>query len=203
MQPEEVRRWHLAQTDFRLSLLLVQATLLMLAASGLNRSVDTIIYVAIGTLILMGGSFLLITLGMMALTPLRMFFRDRQGRSISVASSVIEASAWSELITLVLVVALLVALGVASLQYEPLRSLWATPPSPTAVAIFVGAAIAVIINLVVQQSWERKLFARPPLYTTTTLPDGSIGISFHKGRNAQRDQTQSSKNGPSNDGSDA
>lgn len=195
MQPDEVRQWHLAQTDFRLSLFLVQTTLLMLAAGGLNRSVDTVVYVAFGTLILMGGSFLLIFLGTMALMPLRMFFRARQGR-ISAASSAFEAMAWSEVIVLILVVALLVALGVASLEYELLRSLWTAPPSPIAVAIFVAAAIAVVINLKFQEFWEGKLFARPAPYTMTTLPDGSTGISFHRGKNVQQDESQSSKNGP-------
>ena len=159
MQPVEVRQWRLAQMDFKLSLFLVRATLLMLAASGLSRSVDTVVYVAIGTLILMGGSLLLIFLGTLAIMPVRMFIRARQDR-ISVASSVIEASMWSELLVLVLVVALLVTLGVASLQYEPLRSLWTTPPPPIAVAIFVAAGITVLISLKVQSYWEDYLFAR-------------------------------------------
>lgn len=198
MQPEEVRRWHLAQIDFKLSVFLVRSTLLMLAAGGLNRSVDTVVYVAVGTLSLLGASVLLIFLGTMALMSLRMFIRARQGR-ISAASSAIEATAWSELIVVVLLVALLVALGVASLQYEPLRSIWTVPPSPIAVAIFVSAAIAVVISLEVQSFWEGKLFARPALYTTTTLPDDRIGVTFHQGRNVQQMQSQSSKNGPSID----
>ena len=104
--------------------------------------------------------------------------------------------AWSELMVLILVVALLVALGVASLEYEPLRSLWTAPPSPIAVAIFVAAAIAVVISLKFQEFWEGKLFARPAPYTTTKMPDGTIGVTFH------HDQPQSAKNGQSNSGAD-
>ena len=43
MQPKEVRRWSLAQLDCKLCWFLVRATLLMLAAGGLHRSVDTFI----------------------------------------------------------------------------------------------------------------------------------------------------------------
>jgi len=180
MQPIEVRRWHLAQSDFRLSVFLVQATLLMLAAGGLNRSVDTILYVAIGTLVLMVAAILLLFLGMRVLMPLRMHIRERQGR-VSVAYSVIEAEGWAWLIAMGIIIALLVALGVASLQYEPLRSVWITPPSPIAVAIFIATAIAIIISVAYQWLWERKLFAHPAPYTTKKLPDGRIGVTLHRG----------------------
>lgn len=178
MQPDDVRRWNLAQIDFSLSLFLVRATLLMLAAGGLSRSVETIIYVASGALILMAGSFILIFLGTMALMPLRMFIRKRQGR-ISAASSAIEALAWSEFIVLALIILLLTMLGMASLQYESLRSLWTVPPSPIAIAVFVITAIAIIISVRLQSFWEGELFARPIPYTTETLPNGKIGVTFH------------------------
>ena len=170
MQPDEVRQWHLAQTDYRLSLFLVRATLLMLAASGLNRSIETVVYVAVGSLILILGSYLLIFLGTMILMPLLMFIRALQDRR-SVASRAFEGLVWSELIVIFVVVALLVALGVASLEYEPLRSLWTVAPSPIAVAIFFAAAIAVFISMKTQEFWEAKLFARPSNTTYTTLPE--------------------------------
>ena len=44
MQTKEVRRWHLAQADFKLSVFVVRATVLILAASGLSRSVETVLY---------------------------------------------------------------------------------------------------------------------------------------------------------------
>ena len=62
MQPDEVRQRHHAQTDFRVTSFLVQATVLMLVAGDLNRSVDTVVYVFIGALILILGSLLLVFL---------------------------------------------------------------------------------------------------------------------------------------------
>ncbi len=184
MQPDSVRRWYLAQIDFKISLFLVRATFLMLAAGGLHRSVETIMYVAGGTLILMGGSFILIFIGTIALMPLRMFLRRRRGR-VSAASSAIEALAWSEAIVVALVITLLVALGVASLRYEPLLSLWTVPPSPIAVGIFVATVIAIIISVQIQSSWEGKLFLRSAPCTTTALPNGTIGVTFHEKNKAR------------------
>lgn len=198
MQPTEVRQWRVAQFDFSLSLFLVRAALLMLAAGGLNRSVDTVVYVAIGALILMGGSILLLILGMMALMPLLMRIRARQGR-FSVASRAIESLAWSQLITLVLISGLLVALGVASLEYEPLRSLWTAPPRPIAVAVFVTTAIAVFVSLNVGDYWKPELFLYPQSkIKIMTLPDGANGVSFREARNVEQDKSQSSRDGSSN-----
>lgn len=198
MQPDEVRRWRLAQADFKLSVFLVRATLVMLAAGGLNRSVETLAYVALAALILLGGSALLLFLGTLAVMPLLIFIRARQGRH-SVASRAIEATAWAELIVVVVLVALLVALGVASLRYEPLRALWTVSPSPVAVGVFVAAIVGVVISLYLQRAWYAKLFASPPPFSTTKLPDGRSAITFgEQERGVQQSHPHKSQTGLSN-----
>lgn len=200
MQPDEVRQWHLAQIDFKTSLFLVYTSLLILAAGGLYRSVDTVIYVAIGALILLVVSVLLSLLGFMVLMPLVIKIKARKNpERFSVAFSIMEAEGWSYLISLVLVSLLLIALGVISLKYEPLSSLWTIPPSPLAVAIFVCTAIVVIFSLVYHHRWERELFARPAPYTETKMPDGTIGVTFHHTSDGEQDQSQSAKNDSTND----
>lgn len=193
MQPDKVRQWKLAQTDFRLNLFLVQAALLMLAAGDLNRSVDTVIYVAIGTVVIISASLLLAFITMMALTPLMIFIRARQGR-YSVSSRVFEALAWSELIVLVLVIIFLIAFGIASLNYEPLHSLWTVPPSPISIGIFVATAIAFVTSLKLQQLWEGTLFARPVPYTETKMPDGTTSITFHHNLNGEKESDKEDTN---------
>lgn len=47
MQSVEVRRWLLAQADFKMSIFLVRVTILILVASGLSRSVETVVYVVL------------------------------------------------------------------------------------------------------------------------------------------------------------
>lgn len=178
MQSVEVRRWRLAQTDLKLSVFLVRATILVLAASGLDRSVDTVFYVVLVALGVLVGSGLALFLGMMALMPLLIYIRSRQGRT-SIASRVMESLAWAELIVVFALVALLVALGVASLYYEPLRSLWTVPPSPLALGLFVLACVAIVVSMYFQRVWYGKLFASPPAFTEQRLPDGSIQRTYH------------------------
>ena len=189
MQPEVVRRWHLAQIDCRIFLFLVRTTLLMLAAGGLHRSVDTFIFVAIGALTIVFGSFLAVFLGTMLLVPLILAIRKAIGRPYRGASPVpyiSEASAWSELIVIVLLVALLVVLGFASIEYDPLLRLWTERPAPIAVTVLVVTAIAVVVSYWLQRLGERKLFAQPTP-KLTKLPDGRIGVSFPSEENSNRD----------------
>lgn len=57
MQSVKVRRWRFAQADFKLSVFLVRATILVLAASGLHRSVSTILYIVLAALGVLVGSY--------------------------------------------------------------------------------------------------------------------------------------------------
>lgn len=189
MQPESVRRWSLAQADFKLTVFLVRAAALILGAGGLYRSVETVLAVALVVLTVLVGSLVLIAAGTLALTPLRIAIRARQGRHSPGQSpvwAVMEAEAWAALVTVVLVSVLFVALGVASLQYEPLLSLWTTPPSRTAVVVFVLTGIAVVISVYVESIWSRVLFLEETPFTTTRLPDGTIGVSFRQPRTSDQ-----------------
>jgi hypothetical protein len=177
MQSDDVRRWRLAQIDFKITVFLVRATLLILAASGLYRSVKTIVYIVVAALLLLVITVFLIFVGMLVLTPLMIRIRSHQGRC-SVAARVFEALSWSELIIVVLLAAALAVSGVASLRYEPLRSMWTVAPSPFAVAIFVVTAIVMVISIYVQRIWYKKLFAFQDTCIMTKRPDGTIGVSF-------------------------
>ena len=139
-------------------------------------------YVLGGVLILTVFFILVIAVGTIALTPLMIWIRKRQGR-MSVAARVIEAEGWAGLIAAILVAILLIGLGVGSLNYEPLRTFWTTPPSALAVVVFIGASIAVLASVMYGWAWEDKLFERPKPYTETKMPDGTVRIKFH------RDQT--------------
>ena len=189
MQSKEVRRWHLAQVDFKIFLFLVRTTLLMLAAAGLYRSIETFIFVAAGVIIVVFGSLLAYGLGMFFLLSLIVAIRRcirRPYRSASPLPYVAEASAWSELIVVVLLVALLVAFGFASLEYGSLLPFWTETPDPFAVAVFVVTAIGVVLSYWLQDLGERKLFARP-VPKLTELSTGTIGVSFPKETKANDD----------------
>lgn len=158
MQPEPVRRWKLAQIDLRLTVFLVRATALSLGASGLYRSLETVLAVAVVALTLFALSIALWFGGIFVLTPLMIAIRKRQCRH-SIASRVIEADAWSRLIVVTFLCVLIIILGAASLYYEPFRLLWPIVLENTAMAIAVFSAIAVVLSIYLGQTWYQKLFA--------------------------------------------
>lgn len=177
MQPVEVRRWRYAQADFKLSVFLTRATALVLGASELHRSIDTVFYLALGVLgALLAASLAVFLLTMLA-TPLLVYIRSRQGR-MSVASRAFEALAWAKVVVPGLLIVLLIGAGFASLKYEPLRSLWAVPPTPLALGIFLFTCIMLVASVSFQCVWYRKLFASLPDFTEERLPNGRIGIAF-------------------------
>lgn len=172
MQSVEVRRWIYAQTDFKLSVFLVQATILILAASGLARSIETVFYVAIGAFAVLVGSRFAIKMVVRLLMPLIIYIRFRQGRK-SVAARAIESVFWAQLIVVFIQIFLFVAVGDASLRYESLRSLWTVPPSPFTLWVFVLACCVIVVSMYIRHDWYAKLFARPPIFTEKRLPDGT------------------------------
>jgi hypothetical protein len=178
MQPDDVRRWHLAQVHFKITVFLVRATILMLAAGGIYRSVETVAYVAVAVLLILCASGLLLAAGVFAISPILLWLKPPKGSPVG---RIFEAEWWSMLIVGFLLVTSLVGFGVASLQFEPLRSLWTVAPSPTAVAIFVVVAIVVVISVFSQSALYRKLFAYEPPYVERKLPDGTIEITLREG----------------------
>ena len=202
MQTKEVRRWHLAQADFKLSVFVVRATVLILAASGLSRSVETVLYVAIAAIALLTASLLLELLFTASLLPLFIYMTNRrvgkERASTSIASRVIEATSWAELSTFVLIAILLICLGIASIHYEPLRSRWTSAPDPLAISILVITSVAVVLTLYFQRWWYDKLFENPHKVLTRKLPNGTIEVTFKDDRTPPKSHSERSNDERSN-----
>jgi len=178
MQSVEVRRWGYAQTDFKISIFLVRFTILILAASGLSRSVDTVVYVMLSAV----GVFLLFLiawfLGTMGLSFVFITLRNRRSYH-SAAAGAEESLFWAQLVAVCVLSIMFVALGIASLRYEPLLSLWSAPPSPIAMGFFVFACIVIMFSLYIQPWWYQDLFVIPPDFTDEILHDGKRIRTYH------------------------
>ena len=181
MQSVEIRRWLYAQTDFKISMNLVRLTILILAASGLSRSVDTIIYIILAAICILLLYVIFWYAGAMILSFFFITLRNRRGYH-SAAAGAGTAVSWAELVSVCVPAIIFIALGIASLRYKPLLSLWTTPPSPIAIGVFVFASIVIMFSFLFQSRWYRDLFVIPPDFTEETLPNGRIGITFHKER---------------------
>ncbi|MBA2484001.1 MAG: hypothetical protein H0V39_06200 [Nitrosomonas sp.] len=115
MQSEFVRRWPLAQLDYCITMNLLRFTLIALAASAINRTGEMIFSIAVSTVALFLGFFVLVFILTLIIMPYRMFIRKLTGR-ISVASAAIESSGWSLLIVTLLYIVMIVLTGLSIVQ---------------------------------------------------------------------------------------
>jgi hypothetical protein len=178
MMPRNVRRWRLAQLDFRLVSVVMRFALLAVAAGALNRSLRTVILLLVGLLgLAMISGFLFIIL-MFVTTPVRMWARSRAGR-VSAANAVIEGEAWAVFFAILLTAGLVVGCGIASYCYMPLRNaFWPEPPSPIALSMFVAALVSVFLSHWFLRPVFARLFAERPPYRTKKREDGKTVVTF-------------------------
>ena len=64
MQEKEIRRWQLAQIDYKITLNLLRLSLLTIAASIASRSIETVVSVTLAALTFLLGYFVLVFIGM-------------------------------------------------------------------------------------------------------------------------------------------
>lgn len=178
MMARHVRRWPLAQLDFRFVLALTRFALLAIAAGALQQSLWTIAVVTgsiAGVAII--ASLLAGVLGFMAM-PVRVWARSRANAD-SAANAVIEALVWGVAFAAVSTVVGTIALAVASYRYESFKKwLWTVPPDPIALSVFV-----LTLNLIFLSHWllrpvTSKLFAQRPGYRTHRDAEGRLIFTF-------------------------
>ncbi len=184
MQPNEIRRWNLAQIDYRITLNLVRISLLTIAAATASRSIETVVGVIVAALAFIFSYFALVSVLMLIIAPLIIYIRSRQGR-FSVASYVGTALNWSMFIVVIFYFLIFITIGFSSVENLPFFSL--LPPIPKQISTIFFAATAIIITISFLFEWKilKKVFAFEPEYNVIEkkLPDGNIGVKFEKNPN--------------------
>ncbi len=172
MMPRFLRRWRLAQLDFRIVFLLARFSLAAIAAGALDRSLWTIAMVAIGIALLAFLSLVLsFVFAMVAMAVLTVLGRP------SAATAANEAGIWGGLAAVLVAIAGVVYLGVASCHHEGLReAIWQTPPNPMALGVFLFALVLVFLSHWLLRPLMNVLFGIRPGYYTERQPDGSLHI---------------------------
>jgi hypothetical protein len=174
MMPRTLRRWPLAQLDFKIVSLISRFALLAVAAGALDRSVIAILRITLGLGILATGSLILSIILIFVTMPIRMWARHRADR-MSVASAAFEAFFWAGLFAVLISIVSFIAFGIASYTYVPLRDvIWQKPPNPVALSLFFFTLIAVFLSHWLLNPITAKLFGKRPNYTTTDHPDGGL-----------------------------
>lgn len=177
MMPRLVRRWPLAQLDFRFVLAIARFSLLAVAAGALERSIKMIVLLVTLLGVLTVVSFLLSLLLMFLTVPVRMWARSRAQR-ISAANAVIEGIVWAAAFSICLTMLSIIAVGIGS-YYEPLRSaFWGTPPDPIALGLFLTALVGFFLSHWLLRPIIRQVFAERPAYYTERGADGTLRVTF-------------------------
>lgn len=162
MQPKEVRRWKLAQVDFKITLNLLRLSLLTIAASSASRSLETVAGVTLAALTFLLGYFVLVFIGTMILMPIRMFIRSLQGR-ISAASSAIEAVNWSMFIVALIYVFLFIFLGLSVFEKIPILNKLPPIPHQISTIIFAVTAVIIVLSFLYEKVFLNLVFAFEPV----------------------------------------
>jgi hypothetical protein len=162
MQPNEVRRWSLAQIDYKITLNLVRVSLLTIAAASASRSLETVIGVVVAALAFIFSYFVLVMALMLILMPLRMYIRSRQGR-ISAASSAMEATAWSMFIVGVSYLLLFITLGFSAFNKMPYFELLPKIPNQISTIVFATTSIIITVSYFFEGVILKKVFAFVPV----------------------------------------
>jgi hypothetical protein len=174
MMPRHVRRWPLAQLDFRVVSFVTRFSMLALAAAALQRSLWSVVIVVLSLVAIAVVSGLLSFLLIFVTMPIRMWAR-RRANAVSAASASGEAFIWAVLFAVFLTVVGNPVLAIASYRYEPLRMwLWPVPPDAVAMTVFILTLNAVFLSHWLLIPIVRKLFAERPGYRTKRGPKGEL-----------------------------
>lgn len=158
MQSVEIRRWRYAQLDFKSLFWLTQAALTLLAASAIHRSFETLAYVAAAWVAIPVAVVVLTILIYMITFPVTLLIGKFKKRT-SVASMAIEGLAWATLLVILVIVMGVIGGSLVAARYEPIRSLWPTPPSPLNIGLFATTAIAVTFMMFSRENLFINVFS--------------------------------------------
>lgn len=178
MMARHVRRWPLAQWDFRMVSVLVRLSLMILAAGALDRSSRSLITVGATLSGLLISTALLGFLLLFFTMPIRLRARKRAG-AVSVASAAAEAVAWALVFAVGGTVLITIVTAGASYWHEPVRqAVWHGVPDPFALSVFGLLSIAIFLSPWLLRPLYTRLFAERPPYWTERLENGDLALHW-------------------------
>ena len=178
MMPRHIRRWPLAQFDFRFLFVIARFALLTLAAGALDRSFWSIKFVISSIGILAIGTIILAILLMFFTMPIRIWARSRAGKE-SVVWATFEAMYWAGLFAVCIMVVSIIGIAIVSDYYVPLQEiLWGKIPDPIALSLFIFTLIGIFLSHWFLRPILVRIFAERPGYYTERNPNGDLIICY-------------------------
>ena len=180
MQTNEVRRWSMAQFDYKITLIAACVSILLLAASGVSRSINTV-FVTAGIGILLFIAFFAVSFVLtMVFTPIILFLRLRKRPNTSTVGGVLTAMAYASIFSGLGIIGT-IAVGGSNFLFKGYDYFGLTEtPNPIAVTVFLSTAILFVVGCFFHVRLLNLVFAFEPPYTVKTraLKDGRTSVSF-------------------------
>jgi hypothetical protein len=198
MQSVDVRRWKLAQLDYKITLVVSVASILFLSASGVTRSVYTIIAITgiglfLAAVFLMGSFVLTI-----ALMPIVLFFRRKKHSTPSAASAAFSSLSYGLIVSGLLIIAL-IAIGGSNILFRGYEYFGLTEtPNTTSVFVFLFTAIICALGCFGHHRLLQGVFAFEPPFIVETKKreDGTTLVRFKQNPNSSEKSRFSTKEDP-------
>jgi hypothetical protein len=162
MQTESVRRWPLAQLDYRITLYLTRFSIIALSASAIARASEMVFFIAGVALVAFLG-FSILSLIMMFITmPIRLLINRLKGR-VSVASAAIEATFYSYLIVGIAYIVAIILIGfnvIKPFEYVGIKYQGITDLQ---LAIFSFISMLILLSFFLDRKFLKMVFAFEPV----------------------------------------
>lgn len=178
MMERHIRRWPLAQLDFRIVFNISRFSLLAVTAGSMSRSLITVLGLIATLGALAVASVVLSILLMFVTMPIRMWAR-RRANVDSAANAASEALFWAGLFAVCLTVLSVISFGICIYHYPSLSGVfWSEPPSPVSLSVFIFTLVTVFLSHWLMNPVLTRIFAIRPGYRTKLDDDGNRVITF-------------------------
>jgi hypothetical protein len=158
IQPKEVRRWSLAQFDYKLSLNLVRFSVLLISASAICRSLETSLYVTFAAILYVVSSTACVAVGTFLFTPIFIFIRKRQGRTSTVAR-VREGEYLSQLLFIPASILIIPNSILRIAAYSPIDSLPKIDSNYMGLIVFTTISIIILLSVIYEEAALYRIFS--------------------------------------------
>lgn len=162
MQPKPVRRWSLAQLDYRITLYLVRFTLVVLTAGAIARTSEMVAYIAGVFLLSAVGFFLFSFVLMLIVMPVRVYIGKLFGRN-SVASAAIESTFYSFILSGLALIVLIVLVGFDVISPFGYLGESYKDFNGASLAIFSSVCLVMLLSFFFDQRFLNMVFAFEPI----------------------------------------
>lgn len=178
MMVRHIRRWRIAQLDFRIVSVVARFSILCISAGALQRSIEAVLIIPAILLLLGVVSAIFTVILVILIMPIRVWARSRAKR-VSVANAAIEATMWAILLAALITGIGIILFGFSAYYFAPLSDvLWVVPPDPIAFSIFITTLLFIFLSHWLQRPLIDRLFAARPDYRTYRDEKGRVIYRF-------------------------